>query len=72
VAEQLEQLLPPIEAGKPSELRQNDEGTRLALLPQPGQGASSPAWLIALSASNLSPHFEQEYSYIGIIPPRLL
>jgi len=69
LAEQLEQALPPPESGEPSELRENSESTRSALPPQRGQEASSPAWLIALSTSNLSPHFEQEYSYIGIIPP---
>jgi hypothetical protein len=67
VVEQLEQLFPPPKGDEPSELWQNDESTRLAFLPHLGQGASSPAWLIALSASNLSPHFGQEYSYIGII-----
>jgi hypothetical protein len=69
VAEQLVQALPTPEADEPSELRENSESTRSALPPQRGQEASSPAWLIALSTSNLSPHFEQEYSYIGTIPP---
>jgi hypothetical protein len=65
--EQVGQLFPAPENGEPSELLEKEESTRLALLPHLGQGASSPTWLIALSSSNLSPHSEQEYSYIGII-----
>jgi hypothetical protein len=70
VAEQLLQALLPSEAGEPSELRQNEESTRWALLPQLGQETLWLDWLMVLSSSNLLLQLEQKYSYIGIsLPP---
>jgi hypothetical protein len=69
VAEQLAQALPPSEAGEPSELLENEESTRRALLPQLGQEAPWLDWLMVLSSSNLILQLEQKYSYIGISPP---
>jgi len=56
------------EAGEPSELLQNGEGTLWAEPPQLGHKPVSEASLIGLINSNLSLQFEQKYSYIGIVP----
>jgi hypothetical protein len=69
VAEQLLQALPPLEFSEPSELRQNEESTRSAPLPQLGQGVLWLDWLMGLSSSNLILQLGQEYSYIGISLP---